>query len=114
MAKARGTPIRSATLYRFRRAELEARIEELIALLDTIDGDADLEDNGDDEPSIASIPKCSPNSAAAEHDLEDDRECEPFLGWDENVNQCAGNRFGPLGTYDLEADAGRIFGGCGL
>lgn len=113
MARARGRPIRSATLYRFRRAELEARIEELIALLDTIDGDADLEDNGDEEPSVCS-PIMRGRNGEAQHDLEDDRECEPSLGWDERLNQCAGNRFGPLGSYDLEADTGRIFGGCGL
>lgn len=29
----------------FRRSELEARIEELIALLDMLDGDCDLEDD---------------------------------------------------------------------
>lgn len=36
------------------RVKLEAKIEELIALLDVIDGDCDLEDNGDAEPSISS------------------------------------------------------------
>lgn len=104
---------RHAALYCFRRAELEARIEELIALLDMIDGDADLEDNGDEEPSVCS-PTMRDRNGEAQHDLEDDRECEPSLGWDERLNQCAGNRFGPLGSYDLEADTGRIFGGCGL
>jgi hypothetical protein len=34
------------------RQRLEAKIEELIALLDLVDGDPDLEDTGDDEPSI--------------------------------------------------------------
>lgn len=29
------------------RAELEARIEEMISLLDMLDGDCDLEENGD-------------------------------------------------------------------
>ncbi len=32
----------------------EARIEQAITILDTIDGDADLEDGGDGEPSLAS------------------------------------------------------------
>lgn len=44
--------MRSPAIYRFRRAELERRIEEMIALLDLMDGDPDLEDSGDDEPSI--------------------------------------------------------------
>lgn len=43
---------RSTTKLQIRRAELEARIEELVALLDLIDGDENLEDNGDLEPSF--------------------------------------------------------------
>jgi hypothetical protein len=39
-------------LIQLRRAELETRIEELIELLDLVDGDPDLEDTADDEPSI--------------------------------------------------------------
>lgn len=46
--------MRSPAIYRFRRSELERRIEEMIALLDRMDGDPDLEDGGDDEPSIGS------------------------------------------------------------
>ena len=38
--------MRSPAIYRFRRQEIECRIEEMIALLDQIDGDPDLE--GDD------------------------------------------------------------------
>lgn len=37
--------MRSLAIQRFRRSELERRIEELIALLDLIDGDPDLEDD---------------------------------------------------------------------
>lgn len=39
--------MRSLAIQRFRRSELERRIEEMIALLDIMDGDPDLEDCGD-------------------------------------------------------------------
>ena len=39
--------MRSLAIEHFRRAELERHIEELIALLDMLDGDCDLEENGD-------------------------------------------------------------------
>lgn len=39
----------SSTIYHHRRAELEARIEYLIALLDAFDGDPDIEANGDEQ-----------------------------------------------------------------
>ena len=42
----------SPAVLQHRRSELEARIEELIALLDLLDGDCDLEENGDMEPSL--------------------------------------------------------------
>ncbi|MBZ9789604.1 hypothetical protein K9B32_05585 [Rhizobium sp. 3T7] len=38
----------------FGRKAVEAKIEELIDLLDQLDGDADLEDGADDEPSVGS------------------------------------------------------------
>ncbi len=37
--------MKSPAIYRFRRSELERRIGELIVLLDTIDGDPDVEDD---------------------------------------------------------------------
>ncbi|GAJ96175.1 hypothetical protein [Rhizobium rhizogenes] len=46
---------RSPAVLQHRRAELEARIEEMIGLLDILDGDPDLEDNDDDEPSVGSV-----------------------------------------------------------
>lgn len=46
--------MRSLAVQRFRRAELERRIEEMICLLDFMDGEPDFEDGGDDEPSIGS------------------------------------------------------------
>lgn len=40
----------SPSVFAFRRSQLEARIEEMIALLDVLDGDTDLEDGGDTDP----------------------------------------------------------------
>ncbi len=40
--------------YRRWRFYAESLIEQAITILDTIDGDADLEDGGDGEPSLAS------------------------------------------------------------
>ncbi|NEK15712.1 hypothetical protein [Rhizobium leguminosarum] len=39
-------------IQQIRRAKLEAYVEQLIALLDALDGDPELEDGGDDEPSF--------------------------------------------------------------
>jgi hypothetical protein len=44
--------MRSFTIETFRRSELERHIEELIALLDLLDDDADIEDGHDDEPTV--------------------------------------------------------------
>jgi len=41
-----------AALETFRRSELERRIEEMIALLDLLDDDADVEDGHDVEPTL--------------------------------------------------------------
>lgn len=61
------------------RARLETKIEELIALLDLLDGDPDLEDGGDDEPSIGGAAIYGRNGV--EHDLEQDEDSEHSLGW---------------------------------
>jgi len=63
--------MRSPAIENFRRAELEARIEEMIALLDIMDGDCDLEDGADAEPSLCSRPVIV--NGPAEQDLEHDR-----------------------------------------
>ncbi len=49
------------------RQRIEATIEHLVTLLDTIDGDPDLEDGGDAEPDLL-----EPYLADAASDLEDD------------------------------------------
>lgn len=61
------------------RAHLETKIEELIALLDVLDGDPDLEDTGDDEPWIGGAAIYGRNGI--EHDLEQDDDSEHSLGW---------------------------------
>ncbi len=50
---ARSEPMSPAE-YRRWRFYAEALIEQAISILDTLDGDADLEDGGDGEPSLAS------------------------------------------------------------
>ncbi|CAN7170522.1 hypothetical protein [Rhizobium leguminosarum] len=56
-------------IQQIRRAKLEAYVEELIALLDALDGDPELEDGGDDEPSFG----CSRYfNGKSECDLEED------------------------------------------
>ena len=52
--------MRSPAIFQFRRSELEHRIEELIALLDLMDGDPDLEDDeiediDEREPRLAKV-----------------------------------------------------------
>ncbi len=61
--------------YRRWRFYAESLIEQAITILDTLDGDADLEDGGDGEPSLASpaggesqIPWCAGSDDDREHD----------------------------------------------
>lgn len=62
--------MRSVAIERFRRDELERCIEEMIALLDVLDGDYDLEDGADEEPSFSS--RSLIINGRPEYDLEDD------------------------------------------
>lgn len=69
-----------------RREIVEACIEQLIALLDLLDGDPDLEDNGDLEPSIGSTPlfvgnQCLHDLEFDDADDEDGGDAEGTLGW---------------------------------
>lgn len=79
--------MRAANDQNLLRSAIENEIERLIRLLDLLDGDCDLEDGADAEPSIESTPRIFGDRA--EHDLEldssDDEwsgdEHEPTLGW---------------------------------
>lgn len=76
------------------RASLEAKIEDLIALLDMVDGDTDLEEGGDLEPSIGSL------SVWIGSRFEDDLEFET----DDYE----------LSADDMDHSCGRLNGGSGL
>ncbi|MFK4770141.1 hypothetical protein [Rhizobium sp. ZW T2_16] len=77
----------SPAVYQLSRGKLERWIDEAIALLDLLDGDSDLEDGADAEPSIGSAPRIFENDAEYELELDscDDEwsgdEHEPTLGW---------------------------------
>ncbi|MBX5181679.1 hypothetical protein HJB88_03330 [Rhizobium sp. NZLR5] len=66
----------SKVVQELRRETIEAYVEQLIALLDLLDGDPDLEDNGDFEPSIGSTPQCIGNERFddLEMDAADDED----------------------------------------
>ena len=79
-------PASLVRLAELRRSALEALIEELIALLDSIDGDPDLEDNADGEPSLGSTAKCIGNECVEDLEFddcddEDGGDEEPTMGW---------------------------------
>ncbi len=69
---ARSDPMTPAELRRW-RFYAESLIEQAITILDTIDGDADLEDSGDGEPSLAS-PVGSDSQMCWTAGCDDDRE----------------------------------------
>ncbi|MDR9808232.1 hypothetical protein [Rhizobium hidalgonense] len=76
----------SPMIQELHRKMVEACIEQLIALLDLLDGDPDLEDNGDLEPSIDSTPMYVGNRCIEDLELDDcdDEESgdeEPTMGW---------------------------------
>ncbi|EYR82903.1 MULTISPECIES: hypothetical protein [unclassified Shinella] len=62
--------MKSAAIERFRRSELERCIEKMISLLDMMDGDCDLEDGADEEPSLSVRPSII--NGRPEYDLEAD------------------------------------------
>ncbi len=96
-----GCDMQLPPLEQFRRSALEAWIDRAIALLDEMDGDPDLEDNGDDEPSIGSLGLVGANGQ--EYDLElDSSDDEPSLGW--TLDGFMGSTFDPDREWD---DGGR-------
>jgi hypothetical protein len=124
-----------AALETFRRSELERRIEEMIALLDLLDDDADIEDGHDDEPTLgaendhegrsqeiwAQASRLDECEAEDEHggDIQDERhdgegDEEPELGRLECMDQRqAYSGHGTLGVLDGEPDLGWIGHGTG-
>jgi hypothetical protein len=66
------------------RHAVEAQIEQLIAFLDWIDADPDLESTGDREPSLCGL-TADPNPMRGDGrfplDAEQEADDEPSLGW---------------------------------
>lgn len=120
------------------RATVEQAIEELIGLLDFLDPDPDLEENGDvepsgdeNEPSLGSLDRLPQTRwAEASHytshdtDLElDTADDEPSLGWSNSISQAKlsaspGDREWECEDEGAEHDGreghDRIMGGQGL
>ncbi|MBB3355275.1 hypothetical protein FHT70_005236 [Rhizobium sp. BK049] len=84
----------SPRVQELQREIVEACIEQLIGLLDLLDGDPDLEDNGDLEPSIGSAPlyvgnHCLYDLESDDADDEDGGDAEETLGWSNPSGSCA-------------------------
>jgi hypothetical protein len=103
------------------REQVEAQIESLIDLLDTLDGDRDAEPSlgwqtGNQSPehhSQAAIDFCGDANSGDDREEEDEREphedSEPSLGWTSQVNQTSpGWRANHLGMTDLEEGVGAV------
>lgn len=72
------------------RSRIEATIEQLLALLDQIDGDPDLEPGADDEPSLGWTYFRDGMSAYTCDSDGDDRELEDEHDEDEGATWCTG------------------------
>jgi hypothetical protein len=82
------------------RQEVADTIERLIAILDEIDGEAELEPTGDeDEPTLG-----WPAGVARVTGSTMDGEAEPSLGWTDTVNQASHNRQGDSTTFSLDGE----------
>lgn len=98
--------IREAALARHRaiarkqaiRKEAAAEIERLLALLDRLDGDPDLEPSEDSEPTLG----WSAGGAPVRAFDSADGEVEPSLGWTAIIDQTSRNRLGDV--EDREKD----------
>ena len=103
-AAAIGLPIRTAVRAGMRR-RMENAIERLIAALDAIDGDPDL------EPSLGSVEGNAALDAEDEHDgCEPDADEEPTIGWSESESESGHIRPCGLDTEDHEPTARETFG----
>ena len=98
------------------RERIEAEIERLISLLDTLDGDADLEPGNDDEPSMGwsysfegvPVPPAADGGDDRELDEADDEDGgdrEPSLGWLGHGRGAARREC----VEDLEGDTGNRY-----
>lgn len=110
------------------RRSIEDAIERLLAVLDSMEGDPDLEANGDEHDASWPEGYTGTNFGAACEDDEDDHDAEadkadaePELGWTEDIDQAAamlvqgiGTESGEpfLGWSEAEAEAGVGPTGC--
>ncbi len=74
------------------RSTAAAEVERLLDLLDRLDGDPDLEPDGDDEPTLALTGVAMLNPFDPVNGM--DGEIEPTLGWTSTINQTARHRLG--------------------
>jgi hypothetical protein len=106
----------SPALLAFRRAELEACIEQLISLLDIVDGDPDLEPDLDGENGTwfetdfhRQLDKGADENLEDGNDTEDDpSDLEPWIGWTEAVDQSTYYRLGSTFEPDREENGDEI------
>jgi hypothetical protein len=80
------------------RQEVAEPIERLIAILDEIDGEAELEPTGDEEEPTLGWTAGTPRILGSTMD----GEAEPSLGWTGNVNQASRNRLGDGEDYEQD------------
>jgi len=93
------------------RQEIEDEIERLIDMLDDFDGDPELEDGGDAEPSFG---PGDYRNGRMEYELEADTgEDKPFLGWTE-AQSLDGGQFTGTSPEGSDGDAGTRFTGHGI
>jgi hypothetical protein len=92
------SPKEVAALGRLRR-KAERAIERLLWVLDEIEGDPDLEDNGDPEPPLGWT---GSEAASGRYGGVAEEEDEPSLGWTSTLNQASRQRLGEV--TDLEQD----------
>ncbi|MGR9169614.1 hypothetical protein [Rhizobium sp. KDH_Rht_773_N] len=114
-------PASLVRLVELRRSAVEALIEELIALLDAIDGDPDLEDNADYEPSLGSTAKCIGSECVEDLEFddcddEDGGDEEPTMGWSnpEGLRSHVPDEAAMIHDFDFDFEEGALgFDGSG-
>jgi hypothetical protein len=82
------------------RQEVAEMIERLIAILDEIDSEAELEPSGDEEEPTLGWTASSPRILGSTMD----GEAEPSLGWTDIVNQASHNRQCDGTTFSLDGE----------